>query len=202
MKVNHEVLKAYLNAQDKELTKLQNYIEDLEDLRRNQKIPPTWISFEIIQNLVAALEAGFKNSEVLERMPKSIGNETITVPAKLVYELEACWEDYKTATKPNLGKSFGLNPNEQGKRSVLSIIETNKDEVYLAKRVFLAYLISRSQRTRETLLQIYEEIAEEEKVSSSTVKNAYRKHSPNLKQKFTELGVIIKTKKSETSGSY
>ena len=47
MKVNHEVLKAYLNAQDKELTKLQNYIEDLEDLRRNQKIPPTWISFEI-----------------------------------------------------------------------------------------------------------------------------------------------------------
>jgi len=31
MKVDHEVLKVYLNAQDKELTKLHNYIEDLED---------------------------------------------------------------------------------------------------------------------------------------------------------------------------
>ena len=51
MKVDHEVLKAYLNAQDKELTKLHNYIEDLEDLRRNQKIPPTWISFEIRKDL-------------------------------------------------------------------------------------------------------------------------------------------------------
>ena len=46
-------------------------------------------------------------------MPKSIGNETISVPAKLMYVLAALWEDYKTAPKPNLGKSFGLNPNEQ-----------------------------------------------------------------------------------------
>ena len=191
MKVNHEVLKAYLNAQDKELTRLQSYIDGLENLRRTQKIPATYISFEIIQSLVGALEAGFKNNEILDRMPKSIGNETISVPAKLMYVLAALWEDYKTAPKPNLGKSFGLNPNEQGKRSVLSIIETNKDEVYLAKRVFLAYLIARSQRTRETLLQIYEEIAEEEKVSSSAVKNAYRKHGPNLRKKFRELGIIF-----------
>lgn len=191
MKVNHEVLKAYLNAQDKELTKLQNYIEDLEDLRRNQKIPPTWISFEIIQNLVAALEAGFKNSEVLDRIPKSIGNETITVPAKLIYELAARWEDYKTASKPNLGKSFGLNPNEQGKRSVLSIIETHKNEAYLAERVLAEYLLARSMLKRKTLLYIFEEIAEDERVSSSAVKNAYRKHGPNLKKKFRELGIIF-----------
>jgi hypothetical protein len=191
MKVNHEVLKAYLNAQDKELTRLQSYIDGLENLRRTQKIPATYISFEIIQSLVGALEAGFKNNEILDRMPKSIGNETISVPAKLMYVLAALWEDYKTAPKPNLGKSFGLNPNEQGKRSVLSIIETHKNEAYLAERVFLAYLIARSQRTRETLLQIYEEIAEEEKVSSSAVKNAYRKHGPNLRKKFRELGIIF-----------
>ncbi len=191
MKVNHQALTAYVSDQDKQLTKLQNYIDGLEDLRRTQKIPTSYISFEIIQSLVAALEAGFKNSELLDRMPKSIGNETISVPAKLMYVLAALWEDYKTAPKPNLGKSFGLNPNEQGRRSVLSIIETHKNEVYFAERVLVEYLCARSMRNRKTLLYIFEEIAEDERVSSSTVKNAYRKHGPNLKKKFRELGIIF-----------
>lgn len=191
MKVNHEALTAYVSDQDKQLTKLQNYIDGLEDLRRTQKIPASYISFEIIQSLVAALEAGFKNSELLDRMPKSIGNETISVPAKLMYVLAALWEDYKTAPKPNLGKSFGLNPNERGRRSVLSIIETHKNEVYFAERVLVEYLCARSMRNRKTLLYIFEEIAEDERVSSSTVKNAYRKHGPNLKKKFRALGIIF-----------
>lgn len=191
MKVNDEALTAYVSDQDKQLTKLQNYIDGLEDLRRTQKIPASYISFEIIQSLVAALEAGFKNSELLDRMPKSIGNETISVPAKLMYVLAALWEDYKTAPKPNLGKSFGLNPNERGRRSVLSIIETHKNEVYFAERVLVEYLCARSMRNRKTLLYIFEEIAEDERVSSSTVKNAYRKHGPNLKKKFRALGIIF-----------
>ena len=191
MKVNHEALTAYVSDQDKQLTKLQNYIDGLEDLRRTQKIPASYISFEIIQSLVAALEAGFNNSELLDRMPKYIGNETISVPVKLMYVLAALWEDYKTAPKPNLGKSFGLNPNEQGKRSVLSIIETHKNEVYFAERVLVEYLLARSIRNRKTLLYIFEEIAEDERVSSSAVKNAYRKHGPNLKKKFRELGIIF-----------
>ena len=57
MKVNHEALTEYINKQDKQLIKLQSYIEVLEDLLRTQKIPTTYISFEIIQILVAALEA-------------------------------------------------------------------------------------------------------------------------------------------------
>ena len=52
------------------------------------------------------------------------------------------------------------------------------------------YLLARSMRKRKTLLYIFEEIAEDERVSSSAVKNAYRKHGPDLKEKFQELDII------------
>ena len=165
----------YINSPERKLTETKQYFDSLERLLVDGKIPTTLVSFEALRTLHNGIENGFTNTAVLSALPKSMGNETIEVPVAVIRSLISSWERYKYSEEQNLEQSFGLSGSNNS-RKPLTRLEIQKTEKYYTQRVFELRMEGMLDGQKVTVDKAVEQVAEENKVSEQTVKNAYKKH--------------------------
>ena len=181
----------YINSPERKLTETKQYFDSLERLLVDGKIPTTIVSFEALRTLHNGIENGFTNAAVLSALPKSMGNETIEVPVAVIRSLISSWERYKYSEEQNLGKSFGLSGGNNS-RKPLTRLEIQKTEKYYTQRVFELRMEGMLDGQKVTVDKAVEQVAEENKVSEQTVKNAYKKHRRTFASLFKAHNLPIK----------
>ena len=181
----------YINSPERKLTETKQYFDSLERLRMDSKIPTALVSFEVLRTLHNGIENGFTNKAVLGALPKSMGNETIEVPVAVIRSLISAWERYKYSEEQNLEKSFGLSGNNNSRRP-LTRLEIQETEKYYTRRVFELRMEGMLDGQKVTVDKAVEQVAEENKVSEQTVKNAYKKHRRTFASLFKAHNLPIK----------
>ena len=181
----------YINSPERKFTETKQYFDSLERLLVDGKIPTTIVSFEALRTLHNGIENGFTNAAVLSALPKSMGNETIEVPVAVIRSLISSWERYKYSEEQNLGKSFGLSGSNNS-RKPLTRLEIQKTEKYYTQRVFELRMEGMLDGQKVTVDKAVEQVAEENKVSEQTVKNAYKKHRRTFASLFKAHNLPIK----------
>ena len=186
-----KAIKDYINSPDRKLTETKQYFDSLERLLVDGKIPTTLVSFEALRTLHNGIENGFTNTAVLSALPKSMGNETIEVPVAVIRSLISSWERYKYSEEQNLEKSFGLSGNSNS-RKPLTRLEIQETEKYYTRRVFELRMEGMLDGQKVTVDNAVEQVAEENKVSVQTVKNAFKKHRRTFSNLFKAYNLPIK----------
>ena len=169
-----EAIIRYRSNPNRRMIEFAQYFDDLDKLRAKEKIPTTFVSFEVLKGILGGLKHGTQNQTLIDALPATLGEDTVSIPLSVLRDLAGAWDHYCHSPKPNLSKSFGLGGNKH-ERTVLTKLEQIKIERYYARRIIEERLYSNAMRTKISLAKAYENIAEQEKVSIETLKRAYRK---------------------------
>tara|TARA_B110000908_G_C10161736_1_gene406360 strand:+ start:162 stop:773 length:612 start_codon:yes stop_codon:yes gene_type:complete len=188
--VNIKKLHEYKNSSSRDLIELEQFFHNLEKFTLEGIIPPTFASFEIIESLVLGLELGHKYTDLLKCLPHSLGSKTVAVPISILAALSTAWFDYKKSPTLTMGRAFQLKEKHTGKRPAVSKMNSLKTDRYYARQVLFEYYAAQNSKQKISALDAQVKISEDEKVSFSTVKNAYTKHKNVLINEFLKHGII------------
>jgi len=181
----------YLANPDYLMLEFAQYFESLDQLRANEEIPTKYVSFEVLQGLLAGLSSGVSNERLNDALPATLGKDTVSIPLSVLRDLVGAWDHYCNSPQPNLAKSFGFGGFKH-ERSLLTKVEQIKTERYYARRIFELRLCAKEAGIKLTTQKAYEEVAEKDKVSIETIKRAYRKHRAHWEAILSKHGLPTK----------
>lgn len=171
-----------------------NKFTDFESLRKERKVPTTYIALEAIGSIFNANKSGLALDDLADAFPETWGGDMITLPASLVACIVAAWEDYRDPeARITMGPAFQIEGQSQGKWSIKRQQAARDKNTRLANEVMIDYLVSGASETPETLEFIIAEVAAKYEISYETVKNAHSKYSRTTLKKLHELGIIDRT---------
>lgn len=183
---------------DRELFKLSNRFELLEELRKDDVLNTPYIALEALGAIAGGLVSGRKNEQLKQTWPKEWGEATATVPLALLLALGSVWDDYQQAPPgKTLGESFKIEGGAAGKHPMKSKLATIDRDRRLANAVEIEYLASNAEGEPRRLNDAIEQVAEANSCSFQTVLEAHKKHRSHIREYLDELGVLkgVKTSK-------
>jgi hypothetical protein len=126
---------------DSKLWALNNRLEILERLRKEGKLNEPYIALEALGALSRGVVSGRTELQLRTVWPSEWGNETITVPLKLLLALSEVWGEYRQPeNKMTLGEAFEIEGGGQGKHSMKEKLATEKGYIRLARKVEILYI--------------------------------------------------------------
>jgi hypothetical protein len=176
---------------DEELWELNNRLEILERLRKEEKLNTPFIALEALAELSEGVVSRRTERQLRTVWPSEWGNETITVPLKLLLALSEVWGEYRQPeNKMTLGEAFEIEGGGQGKHSMKEKLATEKGYIRLARKVEILYIAKEDDEDALTLEEAIEEVAGKEGVAFETVKQAHKKYKKYIRTTLTDVGVL------------
>ena len=192
-KLDLEKLKLSKEDADVNLEALKSRWEQYEKLRKNGKMPTSFIALEAMSVVAAATEQGLSEEQIQSSFPKEWGTETFNIPVSFLNVIRDCWFRYRDPDKTLLlGQAFGIESLQgQGFRPVKSkILKMDLHRQY-AHRVIQEYYVPDQQDNPLPLIDVYANVAADLNTSIGTVKTAYLKYGPKIKAGLKDKGIIL-----------
>lgn len=158
----------------------------LEYLNEN-KISKSTISFELLCSLVGAHESEDKSAEkLIESLPvPEWRKNTVQVPIGILRPLIEAWMEFKDKNDAyTFAQALGIDGKNQGKSNTAKKLRTLNRNVGLFNKV----IIERQMAPDKSLAEIYEDVAQIEKLSADTVKKAYQENIRRFEHVISGLG--------------
>jgi len=176
-----EALMHFVTDSDRELDALADYIANLEQLKKEQKLPTTYVAFEILENIFSGLENGYSAERLLEKLPIELSNNVVPVPAPVIGALLNGWLKYKNSETHDMDHSFGLLGDETRRPPVSNMKQLNK-ELNLVRQVVGIIYRANLDGKEITLSEAMGVLSETEEidVSYETIRKAWYKHRKKM----------------------
>lgn len=176
-----EALMHFVTDSDRELDALADYIANLEQLKKEQKLPTTYVAFEILENIFSGLENGYSAERLLEKLPIELSNNVVPVPAPVIGALLNGWLKYKNSETHDMDHSFGLLGDETRRPPVSNMKQLNK-ELNLVRQVVGIIYRANLDGKEITLSEAMGVLSETEEidVSYETIRKAWYKHREKM----------------------
>ena len=176
---------------DGELWQLNNRLEILERLRKEEKLNTPFIALEALGALSGGVVSGRTERQLRTVWPSEWGNETITVPLALLLVLSEVWVKYKQPeNKLTLGEAFEIEGGGQGKHPMKSILATIDRDRHLANKVEFLYIKKEDDENPLRLEEAITEVADKEGLAFETVGQAHEKYKKYTRTTLTDVGVL------------
>ena len=191
-KLDLEKLKLSKEDADVNLEALKSRWEQYEKLRKNGKMPTSFIALEAMSVVAAATEQGLSEEQIQSSFPKEWGTETFNIPVSFLNVIRDCWFRYRDSETLLMGRAFGIDSLQgQGFHPVKSKISTVDRHRKYAHRVIQEYYVPDQQDNPLPLIDVYANVAADLNTSIDTVKTAYLKYGPKIKAGLKEKGIIL-----------
>jgi len=191
-KLDLEKLKLSKEDADVNLEALKSRWEQYEKLRKNGKMPTSFIALEAMSVVAAATEQGLSEEQIQSSFPKEWGTETFNIPVSFLNVIRDCWFRYRDSETLLMGRAFGIDSLKgQGFHPVKSKISTVDRHRKYAHRVIQEYYVPDQQDNPLPLIDVYANVAADLNTSIGTVKTAYLKYGPKIKAGLKEKGIIL-----------
>lgn len=176
-----EALMHFVTDSDRELDALADYIANLEQLKKEQKLPTTYVAFEILENIFSGLENGYSAERLLEKLPIELSNNVVPVPAPVIGALLNGWLKYKNSETHDMDHSFGLLGDETRRPPVSNMKQLNKELNLVRQVVGIIYRanLDGKEITLSDAMGVLSE-TEEIDVSYETIRKAWYKHREKM----------------------
>jgi len=176
-----EALMHFVTDSDRELDALADYIANLEQLKKEQKLPTTFVAFEILENIFSGLENGYSAERLLEKLPIELSNNVVPVPAPVIGALLNGWLKYKNSETHDMDHSFGLLGDETRRPPVSNMKQLNKELNLVRQVVGIIYRanLDGKEITLSDAMGVLSE-TEEIDVSYETIRKAWYKHREKM----------------------
>ena len=171
----------FVTDSDRELDALADYIANLEQLKKEQKLPTNYVAFEILENIFSGLENGYSAERLLEKLPIELSNNVVPVPAPVIGALLNGWLKYKNSETHDMDHSFGLLGDETRRPPVSNMKQLNK-ELNLVRQVVEIIYNANLDGKEITLSEAMGVLSETEEidVSYETIRKAWYKHREKM----------------------
>jgi len=174
-----------------ELEALRARLRQFEDARKIERMPTTFIALEAMASIIGGAERGYSAAEMASTFPDEWGDQSLLVPACFLFALRDCWLKYKDKGYLTMGEAFGLeSAHGQGSGSVKSKLATADKHRKYAQLVCTEFYAQNDPKKLMSLNKIYELIADNESVSTDTIKKAYYKYGPEISKGLKAKGII------------
>ena len=191
-KLDLEKLKLSKEDADVNLEALKSRWEQYEKLRKNGKMPTSFIALEAMSVVAAAAEQGLSEEQVQSSFPEEWGTETFNIPVSFLNVIRDCWSRYRDSETLLMGRAFGIDSLQgQGFHPVKSKISTVDRHRKYAHRVIQEYYVPDQQDNPLPLIDVYANVAADLNTSIDTVKTAYLKYGPKIKAGLKDKGIIL-----------
>jgi len=176
-----EALMHFVTDSDRELDALADYIANLEQLKKERKLPTNYVAFEILENIFSGLENGYSAERLLEKLPIELSNNVVPVPAPVIGALLNGWLKYKNSETHDMDHSFGLLGDETRRPPVSNMKQLNK-ELNLVRQVVEIIYNANLDGKEITLSEAMGVLSETEEidVSYETIRKAWYKHREKM----------------------
>ena len=191
-KLSVKGLQNYKDAMaDEELLQLNNRLAILERLRKEGKLNEPYIALEALGALSGGVVSGRTELQLRTVWPSEWGNETITVPLKLLLDLGKVWGKYRQPeNKMTLGEVFEIEGGGQGKHPMKEKFATENGYIRLANEVEILYIEIEDDENPLRLEEAITEVAGKEELAFETVKQAHEKYKKYIRTTLTDMGVL------------
>ena len=176
---------------DGELWQLNNRLEILERLRKEEKLNTPFIALEALAALSEGVVSRRTERQLRTVWPSEWGNEAITVPLKLLLDLGKVWGEYRQPeNKMTLGEAFEIEGGGRGKHPMKEKLATEIGYIRLANKVEILYIAIEGDENPLRLEEAIAEVADKEGVGFETVEQAHKKYKKYTRTTLTDVGVL------------
>ena len=172
---------------EKRLTVMEvakNRFDILDEHRKKDDLPTTYISLEGLSFFQASREQGYTDEQLRDAWPDSWGKEEVIVPAALLNTLMTAWLTYRDAPSgKTLGEAFGLEAGGQGKLPAYKLQMNRDHRRGIAQQVEIEYIIAGENGDPISEERAQTMIAEQRDLSFETVRNAHNEYKQEIRQK-------------------
>ena len=185
-----EALMKFVTNPNRELDTLADYIGTLDQLRKDRKLPTTYVAFEILENVFGGLERGHSAEKLIEQLPAELSNNVIPIPAAVIGALLNGWVKYKNSEIHDMDKSFGLLGKETQRPPISNMKQLNK-ELNLVRQIVKLIYKAKLDGKAITLFDAFNLVSEDEEVNVSyeTVRKAWYKHRETMNKDLVAKGL-------------
>ena len=185
-----EALMKFVTNPNRELDTLADYIGTLEQLRKDRKLPTTYVAFEILENVFGGLEKGHSAEKLIEQLPAELSNNVIPIPAAVIGALLHGWDKYKNSEIHDMDESFGLL-GEEKRRPPISNMKQLSKELNLVRRVVELTYKAKLDGKAITLFDAFNLVSENEEINVSyeTIRKAWYKHRETMNNDLVAKGL-------------
>jgi hypothetical protein len=189
-----DVLQRYINDPKREIHSARYRLDEFADLVEKGKLPETFLSFEVLDQITRAQEKGFSRDECLGVVPECLASETVEVPIYVLNTLLDCYDHFihSDPTKASLEKSFGFAAPKPKSNPIQQVIEKLDNDRYLAQQVLIRRIEAWSEGRKLKLVQAFVNVAAEENVGPETVRRAWHSHRSYYKKLLREMKLPTK----------
>ena len=171
----------FVTDTDRELDALADYIANLEQLKKERKLPTSYVAFEILENIFGGLEKGYSAENLLEKLPIELSNNIVPIPAPVIGALLNGWGKYKNSGTNDMDQCFGLLGQETYRPPVSNMKQVSK-ELNLVRQVVGIIYRANLDGKEITLSEAMGVLSETEEidVSYETIRKAWYKHREKM----------------------
>ncbi|MCH1428373.1 MAG: hypothetical protein L7V88_04920 [Alphaproteobacteria bacterium] len=187
-----EALMKFVTNPNRELDTWADYIGILDQLRKDHKLPTTYVAFEILDSVFGGLERGHSAEKLIEQLPAELSNNVIPIPAAVIGALLNGWVKYKNSEihDRDMDKSFGLLGKEAQRPPISNMKQLSK-ELNLVRRVVELTYKAKLDGKAITLFDAFNLVSENEEINVSyeTVRKAWYKHRETMNNDLVTKGL-------------
>ena len=176
-----EALMQFVTDIDRDLAASGEYIANLEQLKKERKLPTNYVAFEILEYISGGLENGYSPEKLLALLPDELSKNVVPVPAPVIGALLNGWLNYKNSEIHDMDHSFGLIGQETRRPPVSNMKQVSK-ELNLVRQVVEEIYNANLDGEAITLSEAIGKLSEREKtnVSYETIRKAWYKHRKKM----------------------
>ena len=187
-----EALMKFVTNPNRELDTVADYVGTLEQLRKDRKLPTTYVAFEILDNVFGGLERGHSAEKLIEQLPAELSNNVIPIPAAVIGALLNGWVKYKNSEihDRDMDKSFGLLGKETRRPPISNMKQLSKELNLVRQIVELIYKAKLDGKVI-TLSDAFELVSENEEINVSyeTIRKVWYKHRETMNNDLVAKGL-------------
>ena len=185
-----EALMKFVTNPNRELDTLADYIGTLDQLRKDRKLPTTYVAFEILENVFGGLERGHSAEKLIEQLPAELSNNVIPIPAAVIGALLNGWVKYKNSEIHDMDKSFGLLGKETQRPPISNMKQLSK-ELNLVRQIVELIYKAKLDGKAITLFEAFNLVSENKEINVSyeTVRKAWYKHRETMNNDLVAKGL-------------
>ena len=185
-----EALMKFVTNPNRELDTLADYIGTLDQLRKDRKLPTTYVAFEILENVFGGLERGHSAEKLIEQLPAELSNNVIPIPAAVIGALLNGWVKYKNSEIHDMDKSFGLLGKETQRPPISNMKQLSK-ELNLVRQIVELIFKAKLDGKAITLFDAFNLVSEDEEINVSyeTIRKAWYKHRETMNKDLVAKGL-------------
>lgn len=185
-----EALMQFVTDIDRDLAASGEYIANLEQLKKERKLPTNYVAFEILEYISGGLENGYSPEKLLAQLPDELSKNVIPVPAPVIGALLNGWLNYKNSEIHDMDHSFGLIGQETRRPPVSNMKQVSK-ELNLVKQVVGIIYSANLDGEDITLSKAMSQLSESEEidVSYETIRKAWYKHRERINNDLVSKGL-------------